>query len=313
MLRQGRRFCFTWNNPDGVPMRVSFGEHCSYLVYGHEVGEQGTMHLQGYVEFDRPVRPRVLFNAIAEAHFENARGSPQQNRDYCTKDDNFEEEGVISGGQGARSDINAVVELVRAQRPILEVAEQHPATFMRMYKGIERLYDVLSTQRRDYPTIVVICGPTGSGKSRLARELAPNAYWVFNHQWWDGYDPYVHEDVVWDEFYGSSCPYVKLLRILDSTPYRAERKGSTVELRFRRIIFTSNLEPKDWYGQMVDTHQMAWSDSPLYRRLHEFGRIIFTGEVHAVRRPAQMTECQECGAMFDRLSYHHCNVNSNNL
>lgn len=281
-FRQGRRFCFTWNNPDGVPMRVTFGPRCTYLLYGEEVGENGTPHLQGYVEFDSPVRPSVLMNALPQAHFENARGTVQQNRTYCMKGGIWTEEGVPSGGQGARNDIHQVVGMVRDGVPVKRIAEQFPVTFVRSFKGIERLRDVLSNSREGPPEIIIICGPTGTGKSRLAHEMAPNAYWAFSHQWWDGYEG--QADVIWDEFYGASCPYLKLLRILDRYPYTAERKGGTVQLQFRRIIFTSNRTPEEWY-QSEHTHPGPWESNPLYRRIRDFGRVIYTGEVHRVVPP----------------------------
>lgn len=309
-VRQGRRFVFTWNNPDGVPTRDTFGPYCTYLIYGHEVGDSGTFHLQGYVEFSRPTRPSVLFEAIPEAHWENARGTVKQCVDYCRKEHNWEEEGESSGGQGSRSDVNEVVALVRQRASIRAIAEAAPATFMRMHKGIYALMDVMSNPRTEYPEITVICGPTGTGKSRLARQMAPNAYWIFSHQWWDGYDPNSHVDVVWDEFYGISCPYVKLLRILDSTPCRLERKGSTLELNFRRIIITSNQHPADWYAGLAETHNMAWEASPLHRRIREFGRVIFTGEVHRVgaRAPDNHVTCPECEQPYDPLNYHYCDA-----
>lgn len=91
--RRARAFCFTWNNYDGVPTLATFGGNARYLVYGHEVGDGGTPHLQGYVYFNNAVSFSSVLRALPEAHFEIARGSFDQNLAYCTKDDNWEEEG----------------------------------------------------------------------------------------------------------------------------------------------------------------------------------------------------------------------------
>jgi len=91
---RARAYCFTWNNNDGVPTLATFGEHARYLVYGHEVGEGGTPHLQGYVYFDQQVAFSSVLGMLPEAHFEKARGTFQQNFTYCTKDGIWEEEGT---------------------------------------------------------------------------------------------------------------------------------------------------------------------------------------------------------------------------
>ena len=128
--------------------------------------------------------------------------------------------------------------------------------------------------------IILIIGPTGTGKSREARRLCEgvSSYWMgSNGKWWQDY--WGEHTVVWDEFYGHCCPYSILLRILDRYPLKLEFKGGGIEFVSRRIIFTSNQEPEHWYNG-ERTHQMSWDQNPLNRRIREFGRIIRTGAVH---------------------------------
>jgi len=40
-------------------------------------------------------------------------------------------------------------------------------------------------------------GPTGTGKSKTARETAPDAFLKTNTKWWDGYDQ--QDDVLLEE------------------------------------------------------------------------------------------------------------------
>lgn len=84
-----------------------------YLVFGKEVGEQGTPHLQGYVEFEAAVRFTTVKNRLGlqRAHVEVAKGSAQQNREYCTKEGDFEEFGEVAPvGQGRRTDLERFYE-----------------------------------------------------------------------------------------------------------------------------------------------------------------------------------------------------------
>lgn len=55
---QLRNACFTINNPEdpqGFLALLQVREEISYFVVGNEVGASGTPHLQGYVEFTRPM------------------------------------------------------------------------------------------------------------------------------------------------------------------------------------------------------------------------------------------------------------------
>lgn len=52
-------------------------------------GENGTIHIQGYLEFDRPKRLAAVktIKGLLQAHFIVCRGSRDSNRAYCSKED----------------------------------------------------------------------------------------------------------------------------------------------------------------------------------------------------------------------------------
>lgn len=65
----------------------------TYHVYGIEKGNNGTPHLQGYVEFENKKSLAQLKEACPRAHWEPARGNPKQASDYCKKEGEFTEMG----------------------------------------------------------------------------------------------------------------------------------------------------------------------------------------------------------------------------
>lgn len=139
-----KNWCFTLNNYSAQEeqhihdVAVSDGSSILYLVSGREVGDSGTPHLQGFVAFGaRKSLTQVKSILGARLHLEIARGSPSQASDYCKKDGDFFEHGVLPLGSGRRTDWDAytdwVISLGRVSTD-LEVAGHFPSLFAR-YSG----------------------------------------------------------------------------------------------------------------------------------------------------------------------------------
>lgn len=138
---QGVRWCFTYNNytEHDVARLESLGGNLErsglrYLVFGREVGESGTPHLQGYCIFTSRRRLRSLRELIGErGHFEVSRGTPQQASDYCKKERNFTEFGSIPTRRTAPS-ITDFCDWVRALNDFpteRQIANQFPNLWIR--------------------------------------------------------------------------------------------------------------------------------------------------------------------------------------
>jgi len=92
-------------------------------------------------------------------------------------------------------------------------------------------------------------GPPGTGKSRKARDMFPNAYFKACNHWWDGYAG--EETVIIDEWELSSGKFIgHHLKIwADRYPFKMEIKGSSLPLqRPKRIIVTTNYSIEDCFG-----------------------------------------------------------------
>lgn len=111
---RSRGWCFTVNNyTDGqIDMLNSIPvDSFHYLCFGKEIAPTtGTPHLQGYVRFSSIKSFVAVRRVIPFGHFIAARGTPRQNREYCSKGGDFTERGVVPVGQGKRTDIDSAIQ-----------------------------------------------------------------------------------------------------------------------------------------------------------------------------------------------------------
>ena len=106
MTARSKDWCFTLNNYTAEEYEaITHGEY-KYLSVGKEVGESGTPHLQGFVQFAVRLRMQTVKSlpGFARAHLEVRRGTPVEAAKYTQKDGDFIEDGTIVT-QGARTDL----------------------------------------------------------------------------------------------------------------------------------------------------------------------------------------------------------------
>jgi hypothetical protein len=275
--RQARHWCFTLNNYGDVDVQrlrdLSVDERVDYVVFGREKGEKGTPHLQGYIAYAK----KASFGKVKEdlgsaSHLEPARGSPKQASEYCKKDQDFEEFGVLPRGQGSRSDLIEVHVAVKNGASLRTLAQDYPTIILRYGSGVQRLRSYYRPERETAPEIHVFWGPTGSGKTRRVWEFADKQeLWVHpGDRWFDGYDG--HRSVLFDDFDGSWFKLHYLLKLLDRYVMPVPVKGGYTWWVPQHIFITSNIDPKLWYDHALEDHKRA-----LRRRLSEFGNIVHCG------------------------------------
>lgn len=94
MTKRSRGWCWTLNNyTESEYNKIKMDMHSNTVekwIIGKEVGSNGTPHLQGYIYFKNGRSFESVKNMIQKAHWESAKGKPDQNYNYCSKENNFE-------------------------------------------------------------------------------------------------------------------------------------------------------------------------------------------------------------------------------
>lgn len=180
----------------------------------------------------------------------------------CTGRFRFKE-GDFCKGSGARSDVTEMMELVKQGKSDFAISEQYPAQYMQYFRSISNYRKLYADQfERRSPTIVVLWGGTNTRKSTRVRGSVEHKIkgWSTKKQlytvsgddqkgtWFDGYNPMTHEDVLFDDFRGQQLPYTKLLQMLEEGDYQVPVKGGFATWMPKRVFFTSNVSPDQWYA-----------------------------------------------------------------
>lgn len=261
-----RSWCFTINNygiadEDRIHGWIADSK-VKQAVVGREVAPStGTIHLQGWVQFDLPRTPGWVKNFIgSNAHIERAR-SDYASKAYAGKVGDLVIDKTTLSMQGHRSDIDALVESLK-KGGLRQAKIDCPSQLIK-YPGGCRLYCSVtdpSPERLDIKVFAFI-GTTGTGKSRAAFANKPHFRPYIGEAgrpWFDGYGAEPH--LILDEYVGQ-YPYEILLGILDVYPMKIEVKGGMAEACWTTVTLTSNLNIQEWYPKK--------DISALLRRIHK--------------------------------------------
>lgn len=211
------------------------------------------LHIQGYINFEREVSFATVKKRIPGAHIERRMGTEEQAISYCQKEET-RIEGPWEIGTiptpGTRTDLIELRESIKKGASMKEIFENHTSAAFKYPKAIALCSLLYQTKRNWKMNIIVIWGPSGTGKTTKAWQIiGEKPCYVKNpSKWWDGYEG--EEFVLLDDFRGSWFTASEMLLLLDNKPHKIEMKGSMTEFRSKTIIITSNHNPKDWYDNI---------------------------------------------------------------
>jgi len=244
---KARAWILTLNNPKHGFDDLNGIVDWDYIVAGNEIAKSGTPHLQCYVYFkDRKLLSTVK-KYVPRGHWRIARGTPEHNWAYCTKDGDYFEVGQLpdtrggaSGGRKRAENFRLNINFAKQGRMDL-VEENDPISYVTHYHAYKRIQQdnpVIPPNLRK-PCGEWIWGPPGVGKSYAARMENPSLYDKPANKWFDGYRG--EDTVLIDDFdLVHAVLGHHLKRWGDRYAFPAEMKGTTVTLRPKKIVITSN-------------------------------------------------------------------------
>lgn len=248
-----RSWCFTLNNFTEEEITSIGAIKCKYVIYGKELGANGTPHLQGYICFANACSLKALKKKIPRAHLEPAKGDAASNIAYCSKEGTVTERGERPQ-QGKRVDLDDLKKKIVAGMPVDDIVLDNPMAYHQYGRTLHKIEDI--TFRRKFRTEMTkgiwIVGGTGVGKSHSAYAgFNPSTHynWKMDHGWQDGYTG--QGTVIINDFRGGIA-YHDLLQMVDKWPYEVPRRGrEPAPFLAHTVIITSSLRPEEVYNNLA--------------------------------------------------------------
>lgn len=259
-----RNYWFTHNNY--LNTNVEDTLECRYIAYAHEVGEEGTPHLQGMVSFTNAVTYASVIKKMPGCSIGNLCGTVDQaihyfdgrgKKDKTTgimgppyEPDRFTERGdrpVTNDDKGTAERLRWIRLKQLAKAGDMDTIDREfPREAFKDFNLINRIHRASQPQPQYLDKVcgIWIYGKSGVGKSRLVINQFPDHYVKLRKIWWDNYNN--EETVVMDDVSPTNIHLVDYFKDwADFKPFRAEVKGGSLYIRPKRFIVTSQYHPND--------------------------------------------------------------------
>jgi len=224
-----KTFKFTLNNWTKKDRTFFENLDCNVCVFGEEVGEQGTPHLQGHITFKRNYRLTALKKLHNSTHWEVAKCG---DFNYELKGDNV----FIKDNrkQGHRSDLDEIAERISKGESVTEVGKAFPGQYIRYWKGIQelaRLYEVKTEKASfdhmdccewvglrgcEFENSEVIIGASGTGKTQYALSHFDRPLVVSHIDDLKDFKPNEHDGIVFDDMDFRHLPRTAQIHLTDT-------------------------------------------------------------------------------------------------
>lgn len=141
-------WCFTVNNysQDDYDKLLNYHE-AGYVIIGKE-GKNGTPHLQGYMQLKTKKRITAMKKIHDKAHWEPANGTYDENKKYCSKEGDWEEQGNPTINGKKKVDMPKAVNQVLEGVSTADLLEEHGAGYVMNKRKIDEVADAIKAENR---------------------------------------------------------------------------------------------------------------------------------------------------------------------
>ena len=231
-----------------IKSRIKVLSDFTYYVYQLERGNMAhKLHHHLFIRYKQPKTYNQIGKAFYSAHVQHISGPVQKVIKYCTKE-KTRVSGPVEwgdlGGQGKRSDLAEIMEMVKCDWSNDQIAEVFPSQMFLYYQHIdvmrERYHEEQFAGKFCIPKVTYIYGGTGTGKTRYIYDnYKPlDIYRCTNYD--NPFDMYKEQDVmVFDEF-RSSIKLVPMLNHLDAYFTRLPARYHDKTAMYTKVYIISN-------------------------------------------------------------------------
>jgi len=260
-MSKSRHYCATFfKRPE-----EKLPDNIKYVIHGQETcPTTNKTHWQSYIELTKPMRikaVKTLFNDNT-IHLESRKGSRDQARNYCKKDNNYIELGEWTLGQGHRTDLKEIVASMSRGAKLTDIMIEHPQTYCQYRNGLKDIASAI-TKKSLVPfrqvEVILLTGPTGCGKTRLAMTEATYKIQACNMKWWQDYD---QDTIICIDEYNNNVRIDELFALLDGYELRLNVKSSHTYAAWTKVYITTNLKVHQIHQHALEEHRNA-----LFRRI----------------------------------------------
>ena len=296
---QSRKWQGTLNHPsnhgysrEDIIKKCLSIKNIEYVAFSEEIAPTTqTPHFHIFLYRSSGMYFSSLKNLIPECHWENVKGTCEENRDYVFKlgkwKDTEKKDGNISDShyeygecpkeeQGKRNDLVYMYDLVKQGYTDSEILEKCPETAIKHLDKIGRLRltylrDYYKSERRTDLKVHYVFGKTGTGKSRdvLDYYSDQSTYRVTDYQ--HPFDSYQSEPVIVFEEFRSSLRLQDMLNYLDIYPLALPARYSPKQCCYTTVVVISNWNFEQQYAELQKDPEQKSSYEAWVRR--------FTGTV----------------------------------
>ena len=249
---KARAYQFTLNDTSkwGVLLNLLTSlKSCDYIIACHEQAPTtGHEHIHAYAHFSTPYKlSQKILNV--KAHIEVCRGSPQQNIAYIRKDGNIIYENGIPPAVGRPSTCGELKQLQR---------DEVPPNMLHTWQTLQ-LTKIKKSEWHKEVDVIYISGPSGSGKSKYARDIADDEFEEV--KFINGFYNGVVDGTgccIYDDFRCSHMSASEFINFIDYNVHNLNVKGGNVKNNYNKIIITSITPLDELYMNMPSEAKQQW-------------------------------------------------------